>query len=39
MKVGQALSVMEAAMPEEWAGPYRATLTKLQEAAPPVAAQ
>ncbi|MCA0179525.1 MAG: AarF/ABC1/UbiB kinase family protein [Actinobacteria bacterium] len=36
MKVGQALSVMEAAMPEEWAGPYRATLTKLQEAAPPL---
>jgi predicted unusual protein kinase regulating ubiquinone biosynthesis (AarF/ABC1/UbiB family) len=34
MKVGQALSVMEAAMPEELAGPYRATLTKLQEAAP-----
>lgn len=36
MKVGQALSVMEAAMPEEWAGPYRATLTRLQEAAPPL---
>ena len=36
MKIGQALSVMEAAMPEEWAGPYRATLTKLQEAAPPL---
>ncbi len=36
MKVGQALSVMEAAMPEEWAAPYRATLTKLQEAAPPL---
>lgn len=34
MKVGQALSVMEAAFPEELAGPYRAMLTKLQEAAP-----
>jgi predicted unusual protein kinase regulating ubiquinone biosynthesis (AarF/ABC1/UbiB family) len=34
MKVGQALSVLEAAFPEELAGPYRATLTKLQEAAP-----
>ena len=38
MKFGQALSVMEAAMPEEVAGPYRATLTKLQEAAPPMPA-
>jgi predicted unusual protein kinase regulating ubiquinone biosynthesis (AarF/ABC1/UbiB family) len=36
MKFGQALSVLEAAMPEEMAGPYRATLTKLQEAAPPM---
>jgi predicted unusual protein kinase regulating ubiquinone biosynthesis (AarF/ABC1/UbiB family) len=36
MKFGQALSVMEAAMPEELAGPYRATLTKLQDAAPPM---
>lgn len=36
LKVGQALSVMEAAMPEEWAAPYRATLTRLQEAAPPL---
>ena len=39
MKFGQALSVMEAAMPEELAGPYRATLTKLQEAAPPLPAE
>jgi predicted unusual protein kinase regulating ubiquinone biosynthesis (AarF/ABC1/UbiB family) len=39
MKFGQALSVMEAAMPEEIAGPYRATLTKLQEAAPPMPAE
>jgi len=38
MKFGQALSVMEAAMPEDLAGPYRATLTKLQEAAPPMPA-
>jgi predicted unusual protein kinase regulating ubiquinone biosynthesis (AarF/ABC1/UbiB family) len=34
MKVGQALSVFEAALPEELTGPYRAALTKLQEAAP-----
>lgn len=34
MKFGQALSVMEAAMPEELVAPYRATLTKLQEAGP-----
>jgi predicted unusual protein kinase regulating ubiquinone biosynthesis (AarF/ABC1/UbiB family) len=34
MKFGQAMSVMEAALPEELAGPYRSTLTKLQEAAP-----
>ena len=34
MKFGQALSVLEAALPEEVAGPYRAALTKLQEAAP-----
>ncbi|WP_377641064.1 ABC1 kinase family protein [Oryzobacter terrae] len=38
MKFGQALSVMEAAMPEDLAGPYRATLTKLQEAGPPMGA-
>jgi predicted unusual protein kinase regulating ubiquinone biosynthesis (AarF/ABC1/UbiB family) len=38
MKFGQALSVFEAALPEEVAGPYRATLTKLQEAAPPMPA-
>lgn len=34
MKVGQAMSVFEAALPEEVAGPYRATLTRLQDAAP-----
>ena len=36
MKFGQALSVAEAALPENLAAPYRATLTKLQEAAPPL---
>jgi predicted unusual protein kinase regulating ubiquinone biosynthesis (AarF/ABC1/UbiB family) len=36
MKFGQALSVFESALPEELAGPYRAALTKLQEAAPPM---
>jgi predicted unusual protein kinase regulating ubiquinone biosynthesis (AarF/ABC1/UbiB family) len=38
MKFGQALSIFEAALPEEVAGPYRAALTKLQEAAPPLPA-
>ena len=38
MKFGQALSVFEAALPEELAAPYRAALTKLQEAAPPMPA-
>ena len=38
MKFGQALSVLEAAMPDEMAGPYRQALTKLQEAAPPMPA-
>ncbi|MCW2604869.1 MAG: hypothetical protein JWN61_3004 [Pseudonocardiales bacterium] len=36
MKLGQALSVFEAALPEENAAPYREALTKLQEAAPPM---
>src|SRR6266511_4251941 len=36
MKVGQALTVFEAALPEELAGPYRAALTRLQESAPPL---
>ena len=39
MKLGQALSVFESALPEEIAGPYRAALTKLQEAAPPMPAR
>jgi predicted unusual protein kinase regulating ubiquinone biosynthesis (AarF/ABC1/UbiB family) len=38
MKLGQALSVFEAALPEETAAPYREALTKLQEAAPPMPA-
>src|SRR5262245_51189259 len=38
MKFGQALSIFEAALPEELAGPYRQALTKLQEAAPPLPA-
>jgi len=33
MKFGQALSVFEAAFPEDVAAPYRAALTKLQEVA------
>ena len=36
MKFGQALSVIEAALPESLAAPYRAALTKLQESAPPM---
>ncbi|WP_228941398.1 ABC1 kinase family protein [Nocardioides sp. Leaf374] len=39
MKFGQALSVLEAALPEELAGPYRAELTKLQDSAPPMPTQ
>jgi predicted unusual protein kinase regulating ubiquinone biosynthesis (AarF/ABC1/UbiB family) len=38
MKFGQALSIFEAALPEELAGPYRQALTRLQEAAPPLPA-
>src|SRR6516164_6789656 len=38
MKLGQALSIFEAALPPEVSGPYRATLTRLQEAAPPLPA-
>ncbi|GLY73124.1 ABC1 kinase family protein [Actinoallomurus iriomotensis] len=39
MKLGQMLSIFEAALPPELAGPYRATLTRLQEAAPPLPAR
>jgi predicted unusual protein kinase regulating ubiquinone biosynthesis (AarF/ABC1/UbiB family) len=36
MKFGQALSVFEAALPDELAAPYRANLTRLQDSAPPM---
>jgi predicted unusual protein kinase regulating ubiquinone biosynthesis (AarF/ABC1/UbiB family) len=36
MKFGQALSLFEAVLPDEIAGPYREQLTRLQEAAPPM---
>lgn len=36
MKLGQAMSIFETALPEELAGPYRETLTRLQDAAPPM---
>lgn len=39
MKVGQALSVLEAAVPEEFGEPYREALTKLQKDAPPLSAE
>ena len=39
MKVGQALSVLEAAIPEEFGEPYRDALTKLQKDAPPLSAE
>lgn len=39
MKVGQAMSIFEAALPEDVAAPYRATLTKLQEQAPALPAE
>ena len=35
MKVGQALSILESALPEDVAAPYRAQLTRLQDSAPP----
>jgi predicted unusual protein kinase regulating ubiquinone biosynthesis (AarF/ABC1/UbiB family) len=39
MKFGQAMSIFEVALPDELLGPYRATLTKLQDAAPPLPAE
>lgn len=39
MKFGQIMSIFEAALPEDVASPYRATLTRLQEAAPPMPAE
>jgi predicted unusual protein kinase regulating ubiquinone biosynthesis (AarF/ABC1/UbiB family) len=38
MKFGQAMSIFEAALPDTMVAPYRATLTKLQDAAPPMSA-
>ena len=38
MKMGQALSILESAFPEEVAAPYRAHLTRLQDSAPPMSA-
>ena len=38
MKMGQALSILESALPEDLAAPYRAHLTRLQDSAPPMAA-
>ncbi len=39
MKFGQALSVFEAAIPDQLAAPYREALTKLQSEAPPMSPQ
>ncbi len=36
MKLGQALSIFESALPDELVGPYRDVLVKLQDAAPPM---
>ena len=36
MKFGQALSVLESALPDEVAAPYREHLTALQDSAPPM---
>lgn len=38
MKLGQMLSIFEAALPPEIAGPYRSMLTRLQDSAPPLPA-
>ncbi len=38
MKLGQALSILESALPEELAAPYRQQLTRLQDSAPPMSA-
>ncbi len=39
MKVGQALSVLEAGLPEDMVEPYREMLVRLQEAAPPMSTE
>lgn len=36
MKFGQAMSIFEAALPEDLAAPYREQLTRLQDSAPPM---
>jgi predicted unusual protein kinase regulating ubiquinone biosynthesis (AarF/ABC1/UbiB family) len=36
MKFGQALSMFEAALPDDIAGPYREQLRRLQDSAPPM---
>jgi predicted unusual protein kinase regulating ubiquinone biosynthesis (AarF/ABC1/UbiB family) len=36
MKFGQAMSIFEAALPEDVAAPYREQLTRLQDSAPPM---
>ncbi|HNN49038.1 MAG TPA: AarF/ABC1/UbiB kinase family protein, partial [Marmoricola sp.] len=36
MKVGQAMSVFEAALPDDLVAPYREQLTRLQDSAPPM---
>ena len=36
MKFGQALSLFESVLPEDVAAPYRAHLSRLQDAAPPM---
>jgi predicted unusual protein kinase regulating ubiquinone biosynthesis (AarF/ABC1/UbiB family) len=38
-KLGQAMSVFEAAMPEDVAAPYRSALRRLTDAAPPMPAE
>ena len=38
-KLGQAMSVFEAAMPEEVAAPYRSALRRLTDAAPAMPAE
>ncbi|MBO0846307.1 MAG: AarF/ABC1/UbiB kinase family protein [Nocardioides sp.] len=39
MKFGQAMSVLEAALPDEMVAPYRLELTRLQDSAPPMPTQ
>lgn len=36
MKFGQALSLLETALPDDLAAPYRAQLSRLQDSAPPM---